>query len=209
MNKQASGGVLFYSYNPSDNALREQLAQALRPLTREASLSEWSVQQVLAGSDIAVERRRGLESATLILLLLSPHYLASDACYQEMQDALERQQDGLTRAIPILLRPCDWLATPLATLSFSTLPSNRQAVISWDKQEEAFFDIVQSIRRSIGLPSISPSFMVGGAFHEEPPLSSDVVLIDASLDPSESPYEQKSINGKKVIIHDNCMYEVK
>jgi len=203
MNQQASRGVLFYSYDPSDNALREQLVPALRQLVREAHLSEWSAQQILAGADIRTERRRGLECATLILLLLSPHYLASDVWYQEMQDALKRQQEGLAHVIPILLRPCDWLATPLVTLSSSTLPSNRQSVISWDKQEEAFFDIVQGIRRSIGLPSTAPPSVVERALREEPSLSSDVVLIDASLDPSESPYEETMENGIKYIRYKN------
>jgi hypothetical protein len=36
---------------------------------------------------------------------------------------------------------------------------------------------------------------------EELPLSSDVVLIDASLDPSESPYEETVKEGKKKIIY--------
>src|SRR5262249_32614683 len=153
--------------------------------------------------NIVAERRRGLESATLILLLLSPQYLASDVWYQEMQDALKRLQEDTAYIIPILLRPCDWLATPLVTLSSSTLPSNRQSVISWDKQEEAFFYVIQGIRRGVGLPSTAPPSVVERALREEPSLSSDVVLIDASLDPSESPYEETMENGTKCIRYKN------
>jgi hypothetical protein len=47
------------------------------------------------------------------------------------------------------------------------------------------------------------SFMVRNVLPEEPSLSSDVVLIDASLDPSESPYEETTVNGKKQIRYKN------
>jgi len=97
-------------------------------------------------------RQQGWEDATLILLLLSPDYLASDTCYQEMLNALERQQRGEVRVLPILLRPCDRSAPPLATVR--CLPGNGQAVTSWDNQEQAFLDIAQEIRQLIGLPRV-------------------------------------------------------
>src|SRR5262249_3499530 len=97
---------------------------------------------------------QGWEDATLILLLLSPDYLATDTCYQEMLDALERQQRGEVRVLPILLRPCDRSAPPLATVS--CLPSNGQAVTSWADQDAAFHDIVQDIRQTLDLPYASP-----------------------------------------------------
>src|SRR5438105_3941049 len=104
--KQQRGGVLFYSCAPSDADLCEHLARALRPLVREARLSEWAENRLPPGTDIVRASQQGWGDATLILLLLSPDYLVSDTCYQEMEDALERQQRGEVRVVPILIRPC-------------------------------------------------------------------------------------------------------
>ena len=50
-----------------------------------------------------------LNTANLILLLISPPFIASEYCYTvEMQRALERHQSGTARVIPILLRSVDW-----------------------------------------------------------------------------------------------------
>src|ERR1051326_3452661 len=43
---------------------------------------------------------------------------------------------GQARIIPILLRPCDWQNTPLATLQ--ALPSHGKPVTSWPTHDDAF-----------------------------------------------------------------------
>jgi predicted negative regulator of RcsB-dependent stress response len=152
MKQQQQGGVLFYSCAPPDSSLCEQLASVLYPLVREAHLSEWAEHRLPPGTDIVRARQQGWRDATLILLLLSPDYLASDTCYHEMLNALERQQRGEVRVLPILLRPCDRSAPPLATVR--CLPDSGQAVTSWGNQEQAFLDIAQEIRQLLGLPRV-------------------------------------------------------
>src|SRR5579872_2182641 len=99
---------LYYSYAHKDESLRQMLETHLSLLHRQGLLTSWHDQKIQPGDiwkDIINEH---LESATIILLLVSPDYLASDYCYNtEMQQALERQQTGQARVIPILLRPCD------------------------------------------------------------------------------------------------------
>ena len=153
MKQQQGSVVLFYSCDPSDDILCDKLARFLRPLVREAHVEEWSTQQVLAGADFAQERKRALESATHILLLLSADYLASDVCDQEMRVALERQKRGEARIIPILLRPC--LLPRTLDASLSCLPDNGQPVSIWRERDEAFRDVAQDICRSLGLPLAS------------------------------------------------------
>ena len=58
-----------------------------------------------------------LDTASVILLLISADFLASDYCYGiEMKRALERQATGQARVIPILVRPVDLKAVPFANL---------------------------------------------------------------------------------------------
>jgi hypothetical protein len=52
--------------------------------------------------------------------------------------------------ISVILRPCDWRETPLA--HFLVTPTDGKAVVKWSNQDEAFQDIVKSIRNAIPKP---------------------------------------------------------
>ena len=89
-----------------------------------------------------------LNTAHLILLLISPDFMASDYCYgKEMQLALERHKAGTCRVIPILLRPTHWYDTPLSKLQM--LPTKARPITRWPDRDEAFQDTVTEINRVI------------------------------------------------------------
>src|SRR5438876_12433 len=100
---------LFYSYAPEDEALRQQLEQHLTLLQRQGFIHPWSNRFISAGAEREAEIAAQLNKATIILLLLSPSFIASDFCYGvEMKRALERHHNDEVRIIPIILRPCEW-----------------------------------------------------------------------------------------------------
>lgn len=139
---------LFYSYAHKDEHLRNELEKHLHLLSREGLISPWSDRKILPGEQWAKEIDANMEAASVILLLVSPDFLASDYCYEiEMQHALERHKRGEARIIPIILRPCDWQHAPFAYLQ--CLPRGGQAVTKWSNQDEAFLDITQGLRRII------------------------------------------------------------
>src|SRR5262249_13195798 len=75
------------------------------------------------------------------LLLLSPDYLARDACYLvELQQALRRHQAGLARIVPVLLRPTDLLGSPLCALQ--RLPTDGRALTEQPDRGRAWVDVV-------------------------------------------------------------------
>src|SRR5215472_14919692 len=91
-----------------DEKLRNELLEHLSTLRRQGYISEWHDRRIVAGRDWAQEIDAHLRSASLILLLISPSFIASDYCYGiEMEVALERHQAGQARVIPIILRPTD------------------------------------------------------------------------------------------------------
>jgi hypothetical protein len=54
-------------------------------------------------------------------------FLNSDYCYDiEMQRAMERHREGSARAIPIILRLCDWKTAPFGGLK--ALPKDGKPV---------------------------------------------------------------------------------
>src|ERR1700724_3536495 len=140
--RKVTSVTVFYVYAREDELLREQLERHLRLLSRQGLISEWHDRQILPGAIWAQEIDAPLDSASIILLLISSDFLASDYCYGvEMQRALERHSRGVVRVIPILLRPCDWRHAPFANLQ--CLPRRSKPVTTWDNLDEAFADIAQ------------------------------------------------------------------
>jgi energy-coupling factor transporter ATP-binding protein EcfA2 len=158
MNQQDNGTFplpLFYVYAHEDEALRDELEKHLSLLQRQGLLSTWSDRQIVPGTDWSKEIDVRLDSAALILLLISSDFLASDYCYGiEMQRALARHERGEAHVIPIMLRSIDWQDAPFAHLQ--GLPRDMKPVTSWPNQDEAFLDIARGIRWTIerlrGLP---------------------------------------------------------
>jgi hypothetical protein len=84
----------------------------------------------------------------MILLLVSPDFIASDYCYdREMTLAMERHEKGEARVIPVILRPCDWHDLPFGKLL--GVPRDGKAITTWTNADEAFQDVVRSIKATL------------------------------------------------------------
>jgi DNA polymerase III delta prime subunit len=154
--QQRNTGVplsVFISYAHEDEPLRQQLEAHLSLLRRQGLIADWQDRQILAGEEWAHDIDEHLETASLILLLISPDFLASEYCYGiEMRQALERHENGEAQVIPIIVRPVDWEGAPFAYLQ--CLPRDARAVTEWDNRDAAFRDITRGIRTAIDqLPS--------------------------------------------------------
>lgn len=137
---------LFYSYAHEDEALRERLEVHLKLLKRQGILQDWHDRAIGAGSEWAEQISTHLESADLILLLISPDFIASDYCWDiELKRAMERHEAGEARVIPIILRETDWTGAPFGKLQ--ALPKDAKPVKSWPDQDAAFVDIARGIRK--------------------------------------------------------------
>lgn len=102
----------------------------------------------MAGDEFGREIDENLESSDIILLLISPNFLASDYCYDiEMKRALERHHCGEARVIPIIFDHCDWHSALFGKLM--ALPKNGRPVTDYPNQHEAFTEIAKGIRRAI------------------------------------------------------------
>src|SRR5205085_5289211 len=93
---------LFYSYAHEDERLRKELEKHLALMKRQKLISAWHDRNIGAGTEWANEIDTHLNTARIILLLISPDFIASDYCYSiEMTRALERHKAGEARVIPI------------------------------------------------------------------------------------------------------------
>ncbi len=147
---------LFISYAHEDEALRRELEKHLSLLHQQGLISSWHDRQIVPGTNWAQEVDRHLGAATLILLLISADFLASEYCYgTEMEYAMARHRAGAALVIPILLRPLDWSHAPFAVLQ--VLPRDAKPVTSWSNRDEAWLDVVTGIRRAVAALSGSSS----------------------------------------------------
>lgn len=140
----------FYSYSHKDEALRDELEEHLSLLKRQGYIVGWHDRRIGAGKEWKDQLDKNLEEAQIILLLISPSFLASDYCYEiETKRALERHDKGEATVIPVLLRPVDvdWEGAPFARLQ--GLPIDLRPATIWTNKDEAFKNIAQDIRRAI------------------------------------------------------------
>ncbi len=139
---------IFISYSHKDEALREELDIHLANLKRQGKIQAWHDRTIEAGTEWDTAIKQRLETAQVILLLISPRFMASDYCYDlEMQRAIERHDQGTARVIPIMLKPCDWQDTPFQKLQ--VLPKDAKPITTWTDQDAAFLNVVQGIRKAI------------------------------------------------------------
>ena len=81
---------IFFSYSHKDEKLRDELDNHLSSLWRRGIAKKWHDRHIGPGTEWAGEIDAHLDSAQIILLLVTPDFLASNYCNLEMKRALER-----------------------------------------------------------------------------------------------------------------------
>ena len=108
---------VFCCYARKDQALLNDLKTHLSPLQRQNLIRIWNDTDITPGSNYETEINKHLNTAQIILLLVSSSFVASEYCYSiEMQRAIERHNRGEARVIPIILYPVHWQYTPIGKL---------------------------------------------------------------------------------------------
>ncbi len=150
---------IFCCYARKDQPLLQSLKTHLMPLQWQGLITIWSDTDINVGAAWEKEIHQRLDTAQMILLLISPDFMASEYCYSKEMQRHEQQE---AHVIPILLRPTYWKGTPFARLQM--LPTNAKAVTahhchSEDEAlyyEEALTAYTQAIQLST--PHVDPQF---------------------------------------------------
>ncbi len=139
---------LFYSYAHEDESLRDELAGHLKIMERRKVIRAWHDRRIVPGQKWDLEIDSQLETADLVLLLISSDFINSDYIWgHELERALKRHRDGTANVVPVLLRSVDITDAPFATLQ--GLPTDLRAVTSWPNRDEAWTDVAKGIRRTV------------------------------------------------------------
>ena len=142
------GVPVFISYAHEDENLRIALGKHLSVLEREGLVTAWHDRMIRPGKEWKGEIDSNLDSAGVILLLVSSDFINSDYCYDiELKRALEHHEQRNTIVVPVILRPVVWQKTLFSKLQ--ALPKDGKPVTEFQNQDAAFVEITEGIRAAI------------------------------------------------------------
>lgn len=188
---------IFFCYAHEDELLLNKLRTHLKPFQQQGLIDVWHDRDISAGAEWEQEINEHLDTAQIIILLVSPDFMASEYCYGiEMKRAIDRHERGEVRVIPVILRPVHWRGEPLGKLQ--ALPKDAIPVTDpvWHDLDAAFFDVTEGIRKAVrGLTTdfelISPSkeFLVS---------SSTISMV--SMPSTTQSMDQSWIGGAEIVV---------
>ena len=139
---------IFYSYSHEDERLRDKLDKHLMGLQNQGIIRGWHDRRIEAGTEWDKVISKNLEEARIILLLVSPEFLASRYINDiEVARAMERHNAKTAQVIPVILRPTDWQSSRFGELK--ALPKDGKPVTMWQNRDKAFLDVVMGIRNVV------------------------------------------------------------
>ena len=98
---------LFYSYAHEDERHLNQLQKHLNVLVTDRLMSHWYDRDIPPGDEWDRKIDERIRSADIILLIVSPSFLASEYIREkELKIALERREAGEALVIPVILEKC-------------------------------------------------------------------------------------------------------
>ena len=140
---------VFCSYSHRDEEYLNELRTWLRGLERQGLIEWWHDRQIPPGWEWEEAIDKNLRIAEVILLLVTPDFMASDYVYEkEIDRAIERHKQGKARVIPIILRPALWKWASFGNLQ--ALPKDAKPITTWTNQDQAWLDVVKGIRKAVG-----------------------------------------------------------
>lgn len=152
---------IFISYSHKDSKYLEDLMAHLRPHEQMGKLVFWDDTRITVGTEWHTEIKRALDSAKIVVLLISAAFLASEfVSANELPPLLENAEKGETILLPIILTPSAYEHTPLAhfqAVNSNTTPLSKMSKARrdevWASLTERILDILASTNTLDQVPS--------------------------------------------------------
>lgn len=137
---------IFISYAREDETYKNELLKHLRPLERKGVIKSWHDGTLEAGQEWETELKDELETADVLIFLVSPDFVNSDYINDvEIKKAIERYKIGQVAIVPIWIRPV--LASDDFLNKFQALPKDRKPISKWGDKDEAWVDVVTRLNQ--------------------------------------------------------------
>lgn len=142
---------VFISYSHHDNEYLDRLLVHLKPLEKEGLIDLWVDTRIRAGDRWKKEIELALQRATVAILLVSADFLASDFITDnELPPLLRKAEEGGTRIIPLIVRPCRFTRDKnLRHFQSINDPKLSLVLLSAGKQEIYYDRVAAEVERSL------------------------------------------------------------
>jgi hypothetical protein len=139
---------VFFSYSHKDEALMHRVRKQLVLFDRQGRIAKWWDRKIDAGGQWKEEIHRELLSSKIVLLLVSPNFLASDYCYEiELAQAMKQHEEKKSIVVPVILRPCAWQSASFGR--FQAVPKDGKAITQWKDRDEACLDVATRVMKIV------------------------------------------------------------
>ena len=189
-----------------DQEFLQHLRMHLKPLERERLVEIRTDLDISAGAEWKQAVDRYLDMAEIILLLISPSFMASDSCFHEANKAISRRKQGRAYVVPIIIRPTDWRNTSLGELL--CLPREGKPVSLWPNTDTALLSVAEEIRM---LVQKSPMSIYSDEAKEKqhmPPIQEDPLFADGRGRPITKTTNYNISNSSGNAIGDNAQVHI-
>ena len=147
-----------------DQELRQKLEKHLRLLERQNVIATCHKRMIHAGKEWESEIDRRLNTADVILILISSDLIYSDYHWEVLvKQAMERHKTRQARVIPILLSTFDNWKSEFGNLK--ALPEGEKPITKWRNYAHAFESIARGIREVVK-ELTDPTFHVKKSFRQ-------------------------------------------
>jgi hypothetical protein len=141
---------IFFSYSQEDAPFLVELKGHLQKQKGEEPIEIFWDRTLPAGVEWYPETMAELKESDVVLLLVSPEFLASRYCQDiELPAALDLHDCGLTAVVPVIIRSCRWQETTLARLQ--AVSAGGIPIFEAPDRADALAEAVQAIFRIVGL----------------------------------------------------------
>jgi TIR domain len=135
---------VFMIYAHEDREHKLDIQKYLYPLVRSKVIDLWDDSLVVPGMDWSKVIIKQLYESDIALMLVSADSLNSEFIWEEeFRIARERHEKGEMIIIPIILRHCAWMETPIG--NFQALPRDARTISSFKDPSEAYTEIALTI----------------------------------------------------------------
>lgn len=136
---------VFVSYARVDEHYRSRLDTHLVPLVREGLIDLWSDRAIAPGADWEGDIEHELATAEIVVLLVTPDFVASVHCFEkELTEALRRHEEDGVRIVPVHVKSVDLANMPFGR--FQGLPLDLRPISAWQDADDAWLEVARGVR---------------------------------------------------------------
>ncbi len=149
LNKPEQSIRLFISYSHKDEAFKDDLEVRLKGLKRSYKQLEWWDDRKMVSGKWETQILTELEKADIVVLLISPYFMASDYCFAiEMKKALIKYEKTGCLVIPILIRETyGWNKQDIGNMQ--ALPKDAKPLDEWQNADRFWGDVHKGLDREL------------------------------------------------------------